>query len=136
MERGAQMIFSDQPERVIGRISAIAHNPDSLDEDEPPPSENTLQHLTGLLLEAAGKLDNRLPQITKVSACYGEINATWRVGDSIVRVASFPSGKALVQWGNVSSAIGSYKSEPASGELLARRLKTLYSVSAAGSANC
>lgn len=120
------MRFENDISEVFERVSTIAHSADVLDVDEPAPSESTISRINTLLAQAAAEFEWSVPRFSKLSVCYGEINLTWRLGDSIVRLACFPSGKRVVQWGNVSAPMGSYKSADASADLLAQHWKAMY----------
>ncbi len=118
-------IYRQEADRILERIYQIAANPDLRDEGEPSPSHAVIEEL-GRLLRRAGDLMVSSMSHGQVSTFFGELNVTWRVGDKIVRLASFPNRPTILQTGRLSMPVGSYKSaaNPSAG-LLAEKLDSL-----------
>jgi len=81
------------------------------EEEEPAPSPVVASQISELIRQARGLMRSPMPEGT-VSTFYGEINVTWRKGNSIVRIACFPNRQPILQFGNLSQPLGSYQSRP------------------------
>jgi hypothetical protein len=111
---------------LVGLITCIEHcgQPESLDEDELPPPPPVKEEAKKIISAAADLLPD-MPA-GKLGTFWGEVNVTWRLGDELVRLACFPDRTSIVQVGSLDAPMGSYRSEPASPEVLAARLEELF----------
>lgn len=81
---------------------------DDLDDCEAPPQQSVLAALSVLICETSQLVEVPEPMVTTF---YGEVSATWRNGDRIVRVACFPDRVPILQWGDTSAPLDSYESQ-------------------------
>ena len=104
--------FVNETDTIWARIRKAANNPELLEEGEPQPSEETIQQITNLIRGAAALTKQPLPP-SQVSVFFGEVNVSWRAGNQILRLASFPQqGRPpLLQTGSLEGPFGSYRSQ-------------------------
>lgn len=120
--------LSSEGQDIIRAISSLAAGQELRDEDEPAPPRSVVKRAVQFV-RGADKLLGGVPP-GQASTFYGEINVTWRSGDTIIRLACFPSGRSLIQVGSLSLPPGSYRSEENPNTmLLAARLNALASLS-------
>jgi len=98
--------LAKEPDRLLGRLRELANKED---DDEPPPSEAVIDRMSSFLREASAAMENPMPEGI-ASTFYGEINVTWRKGTEIVRIACFPNRPSILQSGNLSQPLGTYRS--------------------------
>lgn len=78
-------------------------------DDEPAPSEPVVDQICTALRDVENLMHGSMPEGT-VSTFYGEVNATWRRDNDIVRLTCFPNRPSILQFGNLSQPLGSYQS--------------------------
>jgi hypothetical protein len=108
-----------ESQATICAIQRAAQSPD-LDEDETPPLPAVVAEATRIIRQTADLMED-MPE-GEVSIFFGELSVTWRAGDKIVRLACFPNRPTLIQYGSLSSPMGSYRSEGTTPDRLAERL--------------
>jgi hypothetical protein len=119
--------LSSEAQDIIRAISSLAADQDLRDEGEPAPPLGVVEEAIRFVRDADELLGGVPPG--QASTFYGEINVTWRSGDTIVRLACFPGGRSLIQIGSLSLPPGSYRSEENPNTmLLAARLNALASL--------
>ena len=74
---------------LFEEIDRVAGEKDELEEGEPSPSRETVESLKSLIADTSRYLANEIPP-GHVATFYGELSITWRRGDRMVRLASFP----------------------------------------------
>ncbi len=99
-------------ERIIQRIIRLSEDEAMRDEDEEAPPQKVVDEMIRLIRSVV----EALPEMpyAQVSSFYGELSATWRDGDRIVRLATFPNRPSLLQTGSIMMPVGSFstKSNP------------------------
>lgn len=114
--------FVPEADTIVDRIQRVATHPDLRDEDEQAPPPEVVAAATMIIKEAASIMDTTM-QPAVIATFFGELNVTWRTGDEIVRLACFPGGRSLIQYGDLGAPLGSYSSESdGTAKILARHL--------------
>ena len=111
-------------------IQQVADQQELRDEDEAAPPPAVVEQAKRLVSEAV-VLMNAPMMAGVVSTFFGEINVTWRSGAEVVRLACFLDRPSILQYGDLSLPLGSYRSDVnPTAQMLADKLDEIAAIEA------
>ncbi len=121
-------LTDDGPPDLIRDIYDAISDPENYEEGEAMIEDEIVRQL-GEMVNEAGANFGQLPR-ADIAPYFGELSITWRLGQRVVRLTAYPNSlPSRIDYGSTSPGTrGDYDFDrPASGPILAERLRWLYS---------